>query len=199
MYKPSNWLYGNPNATVRGQQKQNIYATQAYRHEAPVWKYPNAENTYVKILFAAQQNPGLDAKELSKVGAVDIWKTLVNYGFIVRKEVIPAKGRKYFKFFIAPPGEEILNEVNETKWAYDFLKLIQDTKSKSLEEFDVQMTLAGTHEFAEYPFLKKVKDILTSTSEAYRHIERKLVRELGTPFINEILDFVVTHSEESKA
>lgn len=179
---------------VRGQHHRGIYITRAYLYNAPKWENPNVENVYVKALIACKDNPGIDDIGLSKVSSVDIWRTLVNYGFIDRK--VGEHGKKT-AFFIAPPGQEILDEANETKWAYDFLDLVKTFRPKTLVEFDLQMALAGMHNMVEAPMAKRLAEILESPSPAYKHVAHKIERVAGRDFVKELIEFA--NKQETRA
>lgn len=131
------------------------------------FKKPTPDRVYVKFLRYIAQHPNCTWKEIQAEvhPGKPLYTSQTEFGMLKNYNAINiGKSGRSQVFTIAPAGCEILAQTirDDHPWAYDLIRIVGDTKSTTLDEFDVQLTLCGRHEFLDAGFLKKITDPSTS-------------------------------------
>lgn len=169
----------------------NRWVTKPYQKE--VFKSPNMDHEYIKQLVLVERHPNTTKKlvlmELyGRIKNFGVFDSLVQYGVIVQTGTGKYKAPLYS---ITPKGEDLLKEARETAFIFDLINLVRGTKSKTLEELDINATLGGVHHMLEADFVKKVGSALNT----YTWVKGKLKKNI--PFLEDY--FAIAHNSKKEA
>lgn len=144
-----------------GLKNRRIYRSGMYA-PAPAYRCPTYDTAYMKILKYVSDHPECEMRDclqnvFSTFKNFDIFKTLVNFGFIDKTDL---NTRRHVKFVITEHGQRMLDEAQWTKPAHELIKFAKSVKAENAEVLSFQLTLAGKSYMAEQSFLQDVECIM---------------------------------------
>lgn len=122
---------------------RGIYSQQSWC--APKYENPTYNNAYIKFLAYLDKHPEITLKEcVTRVyGCMknfDVFKTLVNYGFIDR---VDPDAKRNVKFCITKYGKMLLEEAAWSKPVYELVDFAREAKAENAAILSMQITIAG--------------------------------------------------------
>jgi len=165
-------------------ENRNIYSQQTWC--APKYDNPMWNNAYIKILAYLDEHEDIEMKEclrhvFGRFVNFDIFKTLVNFGFIDKTD---PNVKRHVKFHTTKYGKMLLEEATYSKNACELMDFAKKVKAKSAEEFIVQMTLEGKAHLQSTEFIADVIE----TFEEHPVCERRVYRAI--PFFDEFVKII---------
>lgn len=165
-------------------------------------EFPKPYDGRVRALKYIQSHPKTSFNGLKCHIKPRMLKRLVECS-VVAKVTIKSKNDKKHQavdlFTITDDGREVLSKANFIGSIDDFISAVKKSGSKTLDEFDVNMTLFGDRRWVDPGFLKSVGEAcwndghgFNSNSNAYGNfLSRKL--QWGVPFMKDIIEKHTTH------
>ena len=166
------------------------------------YEVPSIHDYRVHALKYVQDHPKTTLKGFKGHISPKLFDRLVACG-AVTKTTLKVKRCKKSQvielYMISDSGKEILNKVNFSEKVDDFIWEVKKSGSKTLDEFDVNMTLFGDRKWVDPAFLRDIGEAcwnnghgFNGNSDAYGNtLSRKLQWEV--PFMADIIEKHTDH------